>query len=273
LTKPSTHRALAAAGAAVLAVFAVSAQETAATYQGEAAEQFLLTARVRDLKDVGDGVTRPRKATLELNGVRRFAIFKTIDVMKPGVVPAELGGHAPDFQDSWRFEIAAYVIDRIIGLGMVPATVARTINRKDGSLQWWVESMMTESTRVQQNVAPPDARAWDDVVLKTQLFDQLIANTDRNLSNILVTKEFDLRLVDHGRAFRPRTELRNPAQLTRFSRSLLAGLGKLELGEIRRQTGQYLMELQMTTLLQRREAIISLAQARVAASGESVLYR
>jgi len=260
------------AAVAVMAVAAI-AQETAATYQGEAAEQFLQLARVRGMKDVGDGITRPQKATLELDGVRRFAIFKTIDALRPGIVPAELGGNAPDFQDSWRFEIAAYIVDRIIGLEMVPATVARTINRNDGSLQWWVESMMTEANRLQQNVTPKDARAWDDNVLKMWLFDQLIANTDRILSNILVTKEFDLRLVDHGRAFRPRPDLRDPAQLTRFSRSLLAGLARLEFAEVKTRIGQYLSDAQITTMLQRRDAIVALARARVASSGEGVLYR
>jgi len=263
--------ALAVAGVCALAV--PVAQEAAGVFQGEAAERFLAGARVRGMRDLGEGVTRPQRATLELDGVTRFAIFKTIDVVGPGIIPADLGGDAPDFQDSWRTEVAAYVLDRLVGLRMVPATVERRVNNKDGSLQWWVDSAMTEAARIQQALAPADGEAWERQVLKMRLFDVLICNTDRNPSNFLVTKAFELRLIDHSRAFRSREALDRPERLTRFSQSLLDGLRRLTQGDLKARAGRYLTDPQIAALMQRRDAILDLVRAQVAARGAAaVIY-
>ena len=36
-----------------------------------------------------------------------------------------------EFQDSWKTEIAAYELDKLLGLGMVPATVERSYARQE----------------------------------------------------------------------------------------------------------------------------------------------
>ncbi|MBK9241912.1 MAG: hypothetical protein IPL75_17090 [Acidobacteria bacterium] len=247
--------------------------ETVDQYQGAAAEQFLAKAKVKTVKDIGIGVTLPQKVTLELDGVTRFAAFKTIDEKRQGIT--QLGNAPPDinFQDSWQTEIPGYVVDTIIGLGMVPATVERRINNKVGSLQWWVVSMMPEAERAKQKLQPPDKEAWDRVVLKMRLFDALIFNVDRHANNILVTHDFQLRLIDHSRSFRPQRQLRDPQLLTRFSKSLLEGLGRLELQDLRKRLNRYLSAAQINGLLQRRDAILELARTRVAELGEAaVIY-
>ena len=247
--------------------------ETADQYQGAAAEQFLAKAKVKTVKDIGIGVTLPQKVTLELDGVTRFAAFKTIDEKKQGIT--QLGNAPPDinFQDSWQTEIPAYVVDMIIGLGMVPATVERRINNKVGSLQWWVVSMMPEAERAKQKVQPADTEDWNREVLKMRLFDALIFNVDRHANNILVTHDFKLRLIDHSRSFRPQKQLRDPQLLTRFSKSLLEGLGRLELQDLRKRLNRYLSAAQITGMLQRRDAILELARTRGAELGEAaVIY-
>jgi hypothetical protein len=105
------------------------------------------------------------------------------------------------------------------------------------------------------------------------LFDRLIFNVDRHLNNVLVTKDFDLRLIDHSRSFRPWTELKDATPLTRFSQSLLDGLRRLEYGDLRTKLGRYLVDEQIRGLLARRDAILALARAAVAERGEAaVLY-
>jgi hypothetical protein len=251
---------------------AALAQETAAVFQGEAAETFLRKARITSVRRIGTGVTDPERVTLTLDGVTRYAVFKSIDVSKPGVTEFARGAPEINFQDSWQTEIAGYIVDRIVGLGMVPATVERAIG-KVGSLQWWVESMMSEAERRKQGLAPPDEEAWNRQQFKMRLFDQLIYNVDRHLNNILITKEFELRLIDHSRSFRAMKELRDPSQLTRFSRSLLDGLTKLEYQDLRKRVGRYLTDAQVRTLLARRDAILALAKVLVAARGEAaVIY-
>jgi hypothetical protein len=246
--------------------------ETWEQFQGPAAEQFLSKARLRSIKDLGTGVTRPQRAELELDGVQHSAVFKTIDDRRGGVTQLQRSAEM-NFQDSWQLEVAAYVVDRLIGLRMVPATVERTLNGRPGSLQWWVQSAMSEAERRKRKLTPPDVEAWNRVYFKMRLFDQLIFNVDRHLNNVLVTVDFDLRLIDHSRSFRPWTELKDTTALTRFSRALLEGLRRLEYKELRTTLGRYLLDEQILGLLARRDALLALANRLVAERGESaVLY-
>ena len=119
--------------------------QTVADFQGPAAEDFLTKAKITASKDLGEGITRPLKLTMELDGKTHFAVFKNIDERKFGVFTFPDGTSEVNFQDSWQTEVAAYRLDLMIGLGMVPATVERKFNGSDGSVQWWVESMMPES--------------------------------------------------------------------------------------------------------------------------------
>lgn len=253
----------------------LTAQETAAVFQGPAAEELLLKGKIVSSRPLGEGITRPYKVELEHNGVSHSAIFKSIDVRKDGVMVLQDGTSDIGFQDSWMTEIAAYTIDRIIGLGLVPATVERrAVEGKVGSLQWFVESMSTEADRLEKKLTPPDMDDWNEQIMTTRLFDQLIANVDRHLKNILVTKEFKLRLIDHSRAFRENRSLTKPELLTRFSRSLLEGIKKLEKKDLQKQVGKYLTSGQIDRLLSRRDAILALAAKHVKEKGEAaVLYK
>jgi hypothetical protein len=252
----------------------LAAQESADVFQGEAAESFLTKAKIVSSRPFGDGITRPLRVQLELDGVKREAIFKSIDVHKDGVTTMPDGTSEIDFQDSWQTEIAAYVVDRIIGLRMVPATVERKIDARSGSMQWFVQSMMRESDRIEKKLASPDAESWNQQTQNTRMFDQLIANVDRHLNNILVTKEYELRLIDHSRAFRVNSGLKDPNSLTRFSRSLLEGIKKLEKKDLKARLGNYLRDGQIDRLLKRRDAILELAAKRVKEKGEAaVLYK
>ena len=245
--------------------------ETAAQYQGAAAEEFLKKAKVVRVEPIGIGVTLPEKATLELDGVKHFAAFKTIDEKKLGVTQFGTGPPEVNFQDSWQLEIPAYIVDMTIGLGMVPATIERRVQNKMGSLQWWVTSMMPEAQRAKQKVEPPDKEAWDREVLKMKLFDQLIYNVDRHANNILITQDFQLRLIDHSRSFRAQKALRNPEQLTRFSKALLEGIKRLTYEQLKKQTSRYLIDAQIRTVIQRRDAILELAAKLVAEKGEAAI--
>ena len=133
---------------------------------------------------------------------------------------------------------------------------------------------MPEAERAKQKLEPPDKEAWDREVLKMRLFDQLIYNVDRHANNILITQDFHLRLIDHSRSFRPQKMLRNPEQLTRFSKSLLEGIKRLTYEDLKRKTSKYLSDAQIKTVIQRRDAILELAAKLVAEKGEAaVMYQ
>ena len=253
----------------------VSAQTSAQTsqvIQGAEIEDFLTRAKIVAMKDIGEGVTLPKKATLELDGVRHFAVFKTID--ETAKVKQLDRGIELEFQDSWKTEVAAYEMDKLLGLGMIPATVERVYDGKHGSMQFWVESKMSEAERVKRKLQPPLAFEWDEQIARLRLFDNLIYNTDRHMNNLLITEDWKIRLIDHSRTFRPFDQVKDPKVLTRFSRSLLEKMEQLNEPTLTEHLGKYLTPYQIQGLLKRRDAIMAISKKMVAEKGAgAVLYR
>ena len=142
-------------------------------------------------------------------------------------------------------------------------------------MQWFVESMMPEAERVEPRNCSPDAESWSEQTFKTRLFDQLIANVDRHLNNILVTKEFNLRLVDHSRAFRINKGLRDPDSLQRFSGRSSKASRSWRKRTCKSAWANYLQSaVQIDRMLNRRDAILALAdKAREGKGRGRVLYK
>jgi hypothetical protein len=265
-----------AIGAAFLILVSVAHMEiyaqTAQIFQGPAIEDFLSHARITNVKDIGRGVTLPEKASLELDGVTQYGVFKTID--EYAKVKQLDRGVELEFQDSWKTEVAAYELDKLLGLGMVPATVERTYNGKKGSLQFWVTSKMSEAERYKKKLQPPTKFDWDEQIARIRMFDNLIYNTDRHMNNLLITDDWKIRLIDHSRTFRPFDQLKDPKQLTRFSRSILEKMDALNEPLLKEHLGNYLTPYQIQGLLKRRDAMVALSKRLVAEKGAgAVLYR
>jgi hypothetical protein len=241
--------------------------------QGTAAEEFLRTARVVDRARIGGGITRPERLTLT-DGTRTcHAIWKTIDEHRMGLRQLE-GGVEFDFRDSWRHEVAAYELDKLLGLGLVPPTVERRIGRHDGSLQIWVEATMTEKERRKKGLAAPDVEAWNAQMHRARLLRQMVYDTDfRNPDNVPVDPAFRVYAVDFSRAFRIQKDLLAPGDLVRFSRGTLERLAALDRPALDARLGRWLEKAQIAGLLARRDKILALARQRVAERGEeAVLY-
>ena len=251
----------------------VLADESVSILQGEEIEAFLKNAAVVEVQEIGRGITNPLKVTLDLNGVRRYGVFKDVNRSEPG---AKAIGRRWEFgfQDSYKTEIAAYEIDKMLGLGMVPATVERVIDNRRGSLQLWVDVLMSEEERLKSRTTPPDALAWSRMTTDYALFDNLIDNTDRHLNNLLITSEWKIALIDHSRSFRRNKELRKPSSLSRFSESLLDAISRLDRDMLEDRVGRYLTRVQIKGLLERRDRILGLSRKHVLERGApAVLYR
>ena len=134
-----------------------------------------------------------------------------------------------DFADSYKHEIAAYELDKLLGTGLVPPTVERTFGGRKGSLQLWVEGAMTEADRKKKKVTPPDPQAWNEQMYKVRLLHQLTDNTDfRNINNVLSDPSFRVYAVDFSRAFTIYADLRAQKELVRFPRSVLEAMKALD---------------------------------------------
>ena len=157
-------------------------------------EEFLKAADITASEQLtgSDAVTKPYKLTLEKDGVVRFGLWKNID------------GRPGGYVDSWKYEIAAYKIDRLIGLDMVPPTVERRFHEERGSLQLWVDSQMSLKKKEDDKIKTPSYKVypWNLATYLERAFDNLIGNEDRHMNNILITKDWGLYLIDHSRTFR-----------------------------------------------------------------------
>jgi hypothetical protein len=238
-------------------------------FQGPALEQFLAQAEVGNVRPIGRGVTKSRRITLVLDGVTHDGAFKTVNIAKPGLTRLPGGRPELDFEDTYRGECAAYLLDRLLELEMVPATVERTIGGERGSVSLWITPAISEAERAGKDLVPPDAERWAQQVYRARYFDNLIYNTDRNLHNMLVTPEFELRLIDHSRAFRRTPELRNPRIMARFSKSLLETASRLDEDTLKTHLGRYISIWQIKAILERRDRLADLARQRVASIGEA----
>ena len=269
--RPLSATAVAAILAWCLVAPGLSAQSFGTAIQTAETERFLTDAPIVRLGKTLGGVTFSRQAILELDGVTRFGIWKTIDDKKVGYTEFAGGRGEMNFQDSWRTEIPAYELDKLLGLNMVPATVARTYNGVNGSLQAWVDLGMSEAERLRKKIAAPDSEAWNRQMYNVRVFDNLIFNTDRHTNNIWVRKDWTIVLIDHSRSFRPFPQLRTESDLRRFSRSVLAALEKLDRAAIDAKMSKYLDRYQIEALLARRDLIVARARRLASEQGEAAV--
>jgi hypothetical protein len=242
-----------------------------ATIQGEDVETFLAEANMRLGKTLG-GVTMSRQAILERGGLTHFAVFKTIDEKRAGLTQMARGSGAElEFQDSWRTEVPAYELDKLLGLGMVPVTVERVFNGTRGSLQAWADLKMSEADRLRDKISAPDVEEWNQQIHKVRMFDNLIYNVDRHMNNIQITSDWKVVLIDHSRAFRRFAQLREERNMTKFSRSLLAAMERLDQKTVNARMSRYLDRYQIEGLLLRRDLIVARAKRLAAENGEAAV--
>jgi hypothetical protein len=162
----------------------------------------------------------------------------------------------------------------MLGLDMIPATVERRIEDRPGSVTWWLDDiLMPEKDRYLKKIQPPDSEAWNKQIFIVRVFDQLIHNTDRNLGNLMITKDWKLWMIDHSRSFRTSEKLENPKQLSICERGLLAAMRKLDRPTLEREMAGVLGEGEIRALLARRDAIVRFFDQAIAKQGEdNILY-
>lgn len=170
-------------------------------------ELILRKGKILRIRDIGVGVTQPRKLEIELDGVTLEAALKTVDE-RVALARFDDGTTETNFTDSYLYERAAYLLDRHLGLNMVPVAVIRRVRRFNGAVIAWVDGAVIETERRAQKLNPPDPTFLEHQRDVMHIFDALIANTDRNAGNQLTTPaDWKLHLIDHSRSFRRTTDL------------------------------------------------------------------
>ncbi len=235
-------------------------------------EDFLRNAKVVNTKDLSVGVTNSKKAILDDGKVKHDAHIQTVEVAKASYQTQR--GTELNFRDSYKYNMAAYELDKMLDLNMTPPSVDRKIGGQSAAVTWWVDdTMMTELDRTRKSTQPPDLDAWNKQMYVVRVFDQLIFNTDRNLGNLVIDKDWRIWMIDHTRAFRMMKKLENPKNLVQCERKLLGKLKELNKDNLKQRVGKYLTGMEIDGLLGRRDLIVKLFESEIASKGEAaVLY-
>ncbi len=241
-------------------------------------EEFLKTAEIVKWEDIGEGVTKPVKLYLRKGDLEAKAVWKNPSAIQMGV------------PDSWTYEIAAYEIDKLIGLNMVPPTVEREFQGKKGSLQLWATTKYSLLKIMEQGLSIPEAarESTDKMKYVVRVFDCLIANDDRTQQNLLYTEDWRTIVIDHSRAFRSAKEYvqrlvygRNGIKsaegrlllFRRVPRSLVDSIRALDANKIRQAVGPYLTEEEIQAVMARQKLLLEEIALMIKEQGENaVLY-
>ena len=239
-------------------------------------EGFLREAEIVDRVQMEreEGVTRPWKLTLRRGEVVRHALWKDASGIRGG------------FREGWKYEIAAYLLDKRLGVGMVPPTVEKVLDGRPGSCQLWIEgtALYGDMLAARQGLESFRSEGWKKAGYIAQLFDDLVGNEDRHTRNVLVTADFRAILIDHSRTFRtmksfvesvPFSDKNVPPGdlLRRLPRALVQSVRDLSGTALREAVGDLLSEEEIRAVLSRREILLREIDKVVGRFGEAdVLY-
>jgi hypothetical protein len=249
--------------------------------QREQWEEFLKTAEIAKYETIPEGVTKPWKLYLKKEGIEKKAAWKNIN--------RDLGGGA---MDNWKYEIAAYRMDKLIGLNMVPPAVEREFRGKKGAISLWADSQYSTLEIMDQGIKIPESaqKQYDDMKYITRLWDCLIANDDPTQQNTLYTEDWRTILIDHSRAFRSNKEYTErlvlgingikknradgkPFLFRRVPRVLLDKIKALDIANIKQAVGPYLTDKEIESIIARKKLILDEIAQMIKQNGEDkVLY-
>ena len=226
-------------------------------WQGHASEieAFLKTAKIEKVAELPIGVTRPRRAYVVPGGIAASFAWKPL---KPGVQSG--------YFESYKSEVAAYELDKLLGLNMVPVVVEREVQNESGAAVLWLEGVRSWETVL----SLPKPASWNRELARMKMFDNLISNGDRNKGNLLVDDDWHLYLIDHSRAFV--ADLKLPQELQTIDRALWEKMLSLDEVSLATTLGTWLDGRQRGALLRRRDAMKKKIDALVAKNGQRVFF-
>jgi hypothetical protein len=252
-------------------LFVVAADES--TLTTDQIKQFLLTAKVLNSHQAATGITHTVRLTLSDGTITHDASFQAVNE-RAAQKDLALYRVELNFVDSYKYNIAAYGLAELLGLDdIVPVYVERKWKGNVGSLSWWLPVKMDDAERYKKKIKPPDLDAWNNQMYKVRVLDQLVSDTDANLSNVLITENWKIWRIDFTRAFRLNKEPAHPEDLVRCPRELFEKLKSLDANALEERTSHYLSKNEREAVMSRRDKIVAQFQKMIAEKGENeVLY-
>lgn len=226
-------------------------------------EKYLKKARISHRRSSG---TRGDSyfVDLDVGGIKKRGFLKFSDYQRP---------RKPT--DSYVYGLAAYEMDKLLDLNMIPPVVERTFNQGKASLQILVNRLLDEGERRLKNIAPPDPERFFNALEEIKIFEYLVYSTalckQSDLQDILISDEWKAWRVDFSEAFKPSPELIEGCEITRCSRNLYQKLQQIEDKKIKSKLKKYLNKDEIDALLKRKKLIIETIQKLIEEKGEAAV--
>jgi len=261
--------------AVALVVCVASAQQTtipASRLTASEVEQFLRTGKIGARRPISVGLNGTEWAAMDDGKIQHRGHIATIDISKASFTSDR--GTELNFKDTWKFYVAAYELAKLLDFNLVPPSVERRQGiGKDAAVTWWIDDAMMESDRKAKKLESPDPEGWNKQMYAVRVFNQLIYNVDANLTNILITKDWNIWMIDHGRAFRLMKTLENPKNLVKSDRKVLAKMRELTKPLLTEKLGRWLTGPEIDGVLARRDKIVDFFDKEIASKGaDAVLF-
>ena len=223
-------------------------------------EDFLKQAEIVRMEKIPVGVTKPARCYFAPGGLVESMAFKSIPP-----------GRQTGYWESYKSELAAYELDKLLDLQMIPPTVEKRVKGDLGAAVMWVPAVKSFK-EMGGPPTPPAAHfdSWNRQMSRAKMFDNLINNRDPNLGNWLVDPAWNLILIDHTRAFTPGKDMVH--KMNRFERGLWERMLKLELAPLKAALDPYLDGGQIKDILGRRERMQKEIDKMVAEKGEAETF-
>ena len=222
-------------------------------------EEFLRTAPIERIEKVPLGVTKPTRGFFAPGGLAASAAIKHLPM-----------GQRSGFWESYKSEIAAYQLDRLLGLDMVPPTVERRVGGELAAVVVWVEGCKHIKDVVQANCPRP--MEWARQACRQRVFDNLIANIDDNAGNILVDGEWNMVLIDHSRSFAV-DKMPFEKEMIRVDRALFGRLKALDEAGLMKSVRPWVLgDGSVRAILKRRDRIVAKLETLARERGEVVVF-
>ena len=230
---------------------------SAKVWEGREAEfeAYLQTAEIDRIDQVPIGVTRPKRAFFRPGGLVASAAWKVLPPGRPA-----------GYWESYKSEIAAYELDKLLDMKMVPVAVEKRWKGEIGAAILW----LTPIHPWKEMEHRPKPAKWVRQVARMKMFDNFICNKDRNAGNLMVDDDWNLFLIDHSRAFLSDKDL--VVKLEHIDREFWNRILALDEAALTTAIGKWVERGTIRGMLTRRDKIKMAIDKLVATNGEAAVF-
>lgn len=230
---------------------------SARIWEGRASEfeEYLRNADIDHFDTVPLGVTHPKRAFFKAGGLVSSAAWKVLPPGRPA-----------GYWESYKSEIAAYELDKLLELHMVPVAVEKRWKGETAAAILW----LTPIHPWKEMESRPKPGKWIRQVARMKMFDNFICNKDRNAGNLLVDDDWNLYLIDHSRAFLNDRDL--AVKMEHIDREFWNRLLALDEPTLNAAAGKWVEGGTVRAMLARREKMKVAIDKLVAATSEAAVF-